>query len=81
MIAANELNNLLRNKNASILDVACGTGFVGESLNRKGFNNLYGLEPSEGMVTVAKSKNIYKKIYIEGIYANKPTSIQSREKN
>lgn len=73
------MNSLLENKNASILDVACGTGFVGEFLYEKGFQNLYGLEPSEGMASAAKAKNLYKNIYVEKIYADKATCLNGKK--
>lgn len=74
------MNSLLENnKNASILDVACGTGFVGEFLYEKGFQNLYGLEPSEGMASAAKAKNLYKNIFVDKIYADKATCVNGKK--
>ena len=74
------MNTSLKNKSSKILDVACGTGFVAEFLSEHGFTNLYGLEPSDGMVAVARSKNLYKEIYVEGIHADRPTSLDSGKK-
>lgn len=74
------MNSLLENnKNASILDVACGTGFVGEFLYEKGFQNLYGLEPSEGMASAARAKNLYKNIFVDKIYADKATCVNGKK--
>ena len=39
-----------------ILDVGCGTGFFLNELENCGFRNLYGLDISEGMIKVAKTK-------------------------
>jgi len=65
----------LINKNSRILDVGAGTGFVGECLKKYDFKNIDGLEPSKGMAGVALSKNIYKNIYLEGIYPDRRTSL------
>ena len=47
------LNNL---KYDNILDVGCGTGFLFENL--KTGQNYFGVDISENMIKVAKSKNI-----------------------
>ncbi|XP_021370139.1 Williams-Beuren syndrome chromosomal region 27 protein-like [Mizuhopecten yessoensis] len=52
-------------KSVSILDVACGTGFLGEKLKKEGFVNVDGLDPSDKMLDVARAKNIYNKLYCE----------------
>jgi hypothetical protein len=39
------------------------------------FNNVDGLEPSEGMLEIAKKKNAYKNYFLEGIDAVKPTTL------
>uniref|UniRef100_A0A0B6ZMB4 Methyltransferase domain-containing protein n=1 Tax=Arion vulgaris TaxID=1028688 RepID=A0A0B6ZMB4_9EUPU len=46
-----------------ILDVAAGSGFVGEELTARGFTVLDALEPSEGMLSLAKSKDIYRRMF------------------
>jgi len=51
-------------KEISILDVAAGSGFVGEKLKLKGFTNVDALEPSEGMLQLAIDKKIYNKTYL-----------------
>ena len=48
---------------ASILDVGCGTGNMAQLLYQMGFNNLEGLDPSEGMLAVADHKGIYRKLH------------------
>ncbi|KAH9524583.1 hypothetical protein Btru_027262 [Bulinus truncatus] len=50
--------------NAYILDVAAGSGFVGEKLLQKGFKTLDALEPSEGMLNLARGKGIYKRTFL-----------------
>ncbi|KAK7483611.1 hypothetical protein BaRGS_00025164 [Batillaria attramentaria] len=44
-----------------ILDVAAGTGFVGEELYKLGFKKLHCLDPSHKMLEAARRKNVYTK--------------------
>ncbi|KAK6183208.1 hypothetical protein SNE40_010733 [Patella caerulea] len=46
-------------ENVKILDIAAGTGYVGEELRDIGFVQIDALEPSEGMLEIARSKGIY----------------------
>jgi len=46
-------------KDTKILDVAAGTGFVSESLRLHGFENIDALDPSEGMLEIAREKSLY----------------------
>jgi SAM-dependent methyltransferase len=46
-------------REARILDAACGTGLVGESLRRFGFRDVHGLDLSAGMLAVAARKGVY----------------------
>ncbi|XP_059139128.1 methyltransferase-like protein 27 [Physella acuta] len=50
-------------KNLNILDVAAGSGLAAVQLLRKGFSKIDALEPSEGMLNLAKSKNIYTRTF------------------
>lgn len=47
-------------RSARILDAACGTGLVGDSLSRLGFSDLHGLDLSPGMLSVAGRKGVYR---------------------
>nr|XP_022344429.1 methyltransferase-like protein 27 isoform X1 [Crassostrea virginica] len=44
---------------ARILDIAAGSGFLGQELWTKGFRLIDGLDPSEGMIEAARKKNVY----------------------
>lgn len=46
---------------ARVLDMACGTGKVGEELTKLGFSNVDGLDPNPVMTEYAKQKGVYKK--------------------
>ena len=43
-----------------ILDVACGTGVVGETIKRAGYNRVDGLDPCQGYLDGAQQKEIYR---------------------
>ncbi|XP_050405329.2 uncharacterized protein LOC126821067 [Patella vulgata] len=60
--------------NVKILDIAAGTGYVGEELHQMGFLHVDALEPSEGMLDIAKEKGVYKN-YILDILGGKKYSI------
>lgn len=55
-IASDMCNILLRNKDSKILDIGAGTGLVGGHLVKHGFNCIDALEPSELMLSKARSK-------------------------
>ena len=46
---------------ATILDMGCGTGLVGEELVKVGFQpkNIWGIDASQGMLDVTSKKNCY----------------------
>ncbi|XP_015223088.2 methyltransferase-like protein 27 isoform X1 [Lepisosteus oculatus] len=44
---------------ALVLDVACGTGLVSTLLQKKGFQNFAGVDGSEKMLQLAKSKGLF----------------------
>ncbi|KAI0228373.1 hypothetical protein LSAT2_021147 [Lamellibrachia satsuma] len=50
-----------RKNDTYIIDVAAGTGLVGEKLRERGFTRMDALEPSEAMLDVASAKKIYTK--------------------
>jgi len=56
--AARVLAGLL-DSGASILDAGAGTGLAGERLAVAGFTNMAAMYISQGMLDVAKSKNVY----------------------
>ena len=54
--SVNLLTTRLKDKNAEIIDVGCGTGLVGESLKAKDFIFFDGIDISEDMLEIAKSR-------------------------
>merc|ERR1711955_61712 len=62
--------------NIEILDVACGTGVVGQELRDAGYNNVDGLDPSQGYLNGAMAKGIFRKVYKAFIDPDTPKSIQ-----
>ncbi len=45
-----------------ILDVACGTGLVGEQLLRLGYDNVDGIDFSSEMLKISRERNIYQQL-------------------
>ena len=56
---AKSLIHHMANKQANILDIGCGTGLTVKTLFESGYDQLYGIDLSEEMVNVAKSRNYY----------------------
>ncbi|CAH1251381.1 WBSCR27 [Branchiostoma lanceolatum] len=54
-----------------ILDVAAGTGGVGEQLHKLGFRSMDALEPNENMLAVARGKNIYGRLIQDFLGTNR----------
>ena len=50
------LNNHINDKNLKIVDIGCGTGLVGKFLQNKGYLYYDGLDISEEMLEIAKSR-------------------------
>jgi aspartate/methionine/tyrosine aminotransferase/SAM-dependent methyltransferase len=51
-------------KEQLILDAGAGTGLVGEILQKEGYQNVVGVDLSEGMMREALKKNIYKQYHL-----------------
>ena len=49
----------LPSRAAAILDAGVGTGAIGNILSILGYNNLSGLDMSEGMLAVARARGCY----------------------
>ena len=59
MISSKLLQRYIDRKDARILDAGCGTGVVGECLNKDGYSNLEGVDYSQQMLDKAREKCIY----------------------
>jgi predicted TPR repeat methyltransferase len=62
IITTNLLLKYLTNTSSRILDAGCGTGLVGEILNKKKFIDIIGIDFSRSMLSKALIKGIYKYI-------------------
>ena len=47
---------------ANVIDIGCGTGFLGAALAKKGYKNFDGIDASEKMVERAKELGIYQSL-------------------
>ena len=64
MIAANALAQITPDKTASILDIGCGTGLVGQELISRGYARIDGIDISDEMLNIARPKAIYGQLLI-----------------
>jgi predicted TPR repeat methyltransferase len=66
MIAAEKLSKTLEEsgygKDATILDLGCGTGVVGEELYKSGYRAIDGLDVCPEILEIAKAKGVYRKL-------------------
>lgn len=62
-IAAGMTGRWIDDCSATILDAGCGTGNLGQILHQVGYQNLDGLDPSTGMLEIAKRKQIFRHLY------------------
>lgn len=53
----------LGDKDAPILDFACGTGISGEALKEAGFKTIDGIDISDGMLEKARAKGAYRDLF------------------
>ena len=55
--------------------MACGTGVVGKELRQAGYENIDGLDPSQGYLQEAEAQGIFRKVFRAFIDPEKPTEI------
>jgi len=58
-----------------ILDLACGPGNVANLLKDHSYNNVDGLDPSQGLLDAAQKKGLYRQTYCCYVTPDKPTPI------
>ena len=62
-IATGLVGRNVRDYDARILDVGCGTGNMAQVLHQIGYRNIEGLDPSSGMLAVARRKEVYQQLH------------------
>lgn len=77
-----QLNKILTNKlklkkTIKILDAGCGTGYVAEVLSKLNYKNITGIDFSEEMLAIARSKKIYKKLMCQSL--NEMIELRSKQ--
>lgn len=60
VFATKLLQEYLDDKSSKILDAGCGTGIVGDVLNKAGYSNIVGLDYSSHMLGKAEEKQVYR---------------------
>merc|ERR1711890_172068 len=63
----------------TVLDVACGTGIVGVSLQRAGFKSVTGLDFSWEMLDLAQDKGCYNELVESAFGAEVPHQLEGRK--
>ena len=53
----------ITDRHARILDGGCGTGNMAELLFKLGFDNIVGIDASDGMLAAARTKGCYKELH------------------
>lgn len=62
-ITAGFVGRLIPDYDARILDAGCGTGNMAQIMHQMGYRHIDGLDPSAGMLAVARSKKIYQQLH------------------
>jgi len=57
------VKKLLPNKSAKVLDLAAGTGIVGEVFKDEGYDNVDGSDMSAASLEIAKQKGVYRRVF------------------
>ncbi|WP_440958739.1 class I SAM-dependent DNA methyltransferase [Oceanicaulis sp. LC35] len=58
-VASDKLSALLPDTSIRILDAGCGTGLAGVELNKRGYQNVDGMDLSPDMLAMARRKEVY----------------------
>ncbi|MCY4228427.1 MAG: methyltransferase domain-containing protein [Gammaproteobacteria bacterium] len=66
---------LVADTSTAILDVACGTGLAGQFLRQRGYQRIDGVDFSEGMLDLVRSRDIYQQTWQHDF--TKPASIDT----
>jgi predicted TPR repeat methyltransferase len=64
-VATSMLDGHLDSKACRVLDAGCGTGLVGEYLNRMGYQNVDAIDYSRDMLDEAEKKGVYQQLFQE----------------
>ncbi|KAA1249481.1 methyltransferase domain-containing protein [Mycobacterium simiae] len=65
------LSTCLPADSGPVLDAGAGTGLVGEELRKLGYHDLTALDRSDGMLSRARAKGVYRRL-VQGTLANAP---------
>lgn len=59
IVTVSTLMEFVEPENCIVLDAGCGTGSIGALLQMMGFNNIHGIDISDGMLEKARAKSLY----------------------
>ncbi|XP_072024763.1 methyltransferase-like protein 27 isoform X3 [Amphiura filiformis] len=69
--SAEAMAKCLTNKDAEIMDMACGTGLVAQELTQQGFKNIDGVDISSEILKICKESGLYRRLICDSIGTNK----------
>jgi len=61
--ASDIFSAVVPDRSQRILDVACGTGLVGEYLQSLGYRDLHGVDFSQNMIDLSRGRNVYQYLW------------------
>lgn len=61
--AARIFSEVVSNRKLEVLDVACGTGLVGEELQKLGYQTIHGTDFSGEMLRVSDERKVYQQLF------------------
>ena len=61
--ASEIFRNFVKDKSLQVLDVACGTGLVGEYLRGLGYQNIDGTDFCSEMLNIAQERSVYQRVW------------------
>ena len=61
--ASDIFRSVVADRSQKVLDVACGTGLVGEYLQSLGYRDLHGVDFSKNMLDLSRDRNVYQHLW------------------
>ena len=73
---ASLLDKHLLRHDIEVLDIGCGTGLTGLHVKNLGVENIDGIDISGEMISVARSRNVYRRLYVADL--NQPLALEDQ---
>ena len=73
---AQQLDKHLLRHDIEVIDIGCGTGLTGMHIKNLGVEYVDGIDISGEMISVARSRDVYRKLYVADL--NQPIALEDR---